>query len=353
MLSINSELRLGKDEGITLRNRVVVPPMASETCDEQGVPTKATFDHYGRLSSSGAALVMVEYTYVHPYGRSEPYQMGLVTQDQLAGAAGVARIIKSSGAVSGIQLVFGGAKSSYKLTGGHLIGPSSVTVPVAGQALERPRAASLGDIGLIKEAFLNAADLAVEAGFDLIELHAAHGYGLNQWLSPLTNKRSDGYGGSLANRCRILFEIVEGIIARHPRVILSVRMPGLDHMAGGLEAGDTAWIARELEGRGVAVLNISSGIGGWRRPRSKHGEGYLVDDAAMILKNVRIPVIGVGGIKTRAYIDGALNQRLFTLAAVGRAILSDPGWGAQNGLKKNGDSSNGRDIKEELCNEIQ
>jgi NADPH2 dehydrogenase len=329
MLTINSPLIVGNR--LTLKNRVVVPPMASGTADAEGFVTKKTLSHYDNLAKSKASLVMVEYTYVSFSGKSEEQQLGLTGYAHLPGLRKLASTIKESGSLSAIQLTHAGAKSETNITQGPLLSPSGLRVPVKGKELELPIEATFKDIEDIKESFVKAAVLASDAGFDVVEFHAAHGYGLNQWLSPITNQRSDLYGGNLLNRARLLLEIIKEVKTLKPDIILSVRMPGMDHFEGGLTNQDSAELAIILEKSGVHLLNISSGIGGWRRPDSRLGEGYLVDDAALVQKEVSIPVIGVGGIETANYIESILNRGKVSLAAVGRAILSNPQlWGETN-----------------------
>ncbi len=314
-----------------LRNRIVVPPMASETATTSGDVTSRTIDHYRRLVEASAGLVIVEYSYVHPSGRSEEHQLGIWRDAQVEQLAALAHVIRDSGAVGGIQLSHGGGKASAALTGGDLMGPAGIPVPVKGEPLEVPRAMNLEDIATWRRSFVEAADRAVRAGFDLVELHSAHGYGLNQFLSPITNQRSDAYGRDLAGRARLLEEIVVAIRARHPSLLLSVRVPGQDFAEGGLTTDDAMQLAAWLEHWGVDLVHVSSGIGGWRRPTSRTGEGYLVEEAALIQSRVSLPVIGVGGIATGTYVDGALTDRRIALAAVGRAILANPrGWAQQN-----------------------
>jgi NADPH2 dehydrogenase len=167
----------------------------------------------------------------------------------------------------------------------------------------------------------------VGAGFDLVEFHSAHGYGFNQWLSPLTNRRDDRYGRDLAGRSRLLREVIQQVRSRYPELLLSVRLPGQDFLERGLTLADTVQVARWLQAEGVNTIHISSGIGGWRRPDSRSGEGYLVEEAAVHQSQLDLPVIGVGGIETGDYIDQGLRRGHFALAAVGRAILADPrGW---------------------------
>jgi NADPH2 dehydrogenase len=325
---INRFSSLQFKNGKSLRNRVVVPPMASETADRQGLVTDRTLSHYKRLSEARAGLVMVEYTYVHSSGRSEENQLGAYSDAQNEGLAKLAKVIQESGAFAGLQLTHAGGKTSRDLTGGVLMGPSGVVVPVKGQDLEAMDPMSEQEIQLWKQWFVDAASRAKLAGFDLVEFHAAHGYGLNQWLSPLTNHRNDRYGGSRERNAQLLLEIVSEVRRAHPELLLAVRMPGQDFIEGGLTSLDSIWLAKALESAGVDLIDVSSGIGGWRRPRDRIQEGYLVDEASRIQAFVKAPVIGVGGIETGTYIDQNLSESRFSLAAVGRAILKDPKlWG--------------------------
>lgn len=314
----------------TLTNRVVVPPMASETADELGYVTEKTIEHYRSLARSKAGLVIVEYSYVHSTGKSEEFQLGIDQDDQIRGLRRVALAIKSQGAVAGIQITHAGGKSETIFTGASLPSPSGIVVPVKDKELEVPHQMDQREINLWKDSFLHAADRASEAGFSLIELHAAHGYGLNQWLSPLTNKRTDKYQGA-----QLLYEIVTQIKNALPHLLISIRMPGQDFIPGGLTPEDSLKIALKLEGIGVDIVNISSGIGGWRRPGDRSGEGYLVSEASFIASHLKIPVIGVGGIESAGYIDQILNQKNVALAAVGRAILKDAKLWGETHLKEN------------------
>ena len=170
----------------TLLNRIVVPPMASGTATTQGFATQQTLDHYANLRESGAGLIIAEYTFVHASGRSEQNQLGISTDNHIEGLSEIAKILKMNGATAGIQLSHGGGKSSKELTNGRLMSPSGIPVPVKDQILETPNPMNFDELELWKNAFVEAARRAVAAGFDLVELHSAHGYGLNQWLSPIT-----------------------------------------------------------------------------------------------------------------------------------------------------------------------
>lgn len=319
---------------LRLKNRVVVPPMASSTADPAGRVTEKTLAHYRSLCQSGAGLVMVEYSFVHSSGRSEENQLGISDDFHLDGLTRLAEAIHAEGGRAGIQLTHAGGKTSPDLTSGDFMGPSAVPVPVKGTLLKTPREMGEADIQLWKDSFASAISIAVRAGFDLVELHCAHGYGLNQWLSPLTNHRSDAYGGdNLNDRAKLLLEMIQAARHAFPRLALSVRMPGQDFLEGGLGPSEGVELAKLLEAAGVRVLSISSGIGGWRRPSDRTGEGYLVEEAERIRLQVAIPVIGVGGISSGLYIDQILKAGKVSLAAVGRAILGDPQQWAQQWMK--------------------
>ena len=203
--------------GKTLNNRVVIPPMASQTASPDGMVTAETLQHYQKLAAAAPGLLIVEYTMVHATGRSEDNQLGIQSDAHIPGLTELARTIHAGGARAGLQITHSGGKSDRATTGGRLMAPSAIATPVKDNVLETPDAMTPSDIELWKSAFVQASDRAVQAGFDLVELHSAHGYGLNQWLSPLTNARTDKYGGSLVNRMRLLMEIVTVIRARHPR----------------------------------------------------------------------------------------------------------------------------------------
>ena len=309
-------------------NRVVVPPMASSTADAAGAATAATIAHYANLASSGAGIVFAEYTFVHASGRGEENQLGADSDDKLPGLREIARAITRTGALAGLQLVHVGGKTTNALAGEQPMSPSGVRVPVKGWEPDEPRAMERADIVRWVRWFTEAAVRAQAAGFDMVELHAAHGYGLNQWLSPLTNKRADKYGGNISGRGRLLFELVAAIRAAAPGLLIAVRLPGQDHMEGGLTTEEMGVLVAELERRGVDLIDVSSGIGGWRRPEGRRGEGYLVNDAAGLKAFTALPVIGVGGIETGDFIDQILGEGRVDFAAVGRAILKDPrAWG--------------------------
>lgn len=310
--------------GVATKNRVVVPPMASGTANLQGAATSQTLNHYQRLTQAGAGILFVEYTYVHKSGQSELNQLGMDYDHQILAHKELASLIKKSGALAGIQLVHGGGKTSSQLTGGKLLGASSMVVPTKENNLEKPVEMNLREITLYQNWYVESAIRAAKSGYDIIELHSAHGYGLNQWLSPLTNQRADDYGGNLSNRSKMLLEIFYKMRKALPNKILGIRIPGEDHYDAGLTQDEMVFISQKLQDLGADFLDVSSGIGGWRRPIDRKGEGYLLSEAAAIQNKIEIPVIGVGGIESGAFIDEAIAKQKVSFTAVGRKILKNP-----------------------------
>ena len=305
-------------------NRIAVPAMASQTADAEGRATPVSVAHYGRLAASGAGIVFVEYSFVHVSGKAEPRQLGVADAAHGESLPALARAIKESGCkgvLAGFQIAHAGGKTTTEVTGGPLQSPSGVVVPARGRQLEVPTVMTPGLVEDWKAWFVGAALRVERAGFDVVELHAAHGYGLNQWLSPLTNLREGPYGAHERNR--LLRAIVAGIRQQAPGLLISVRIPGQDFLEGGLQEEEMQSFALELEQAGADLINVSSGLGGWNDAAARIAEGFLVPQAAAIQSRVSVPVMGVGGIKSLGYVNGAVTRGDLQFAAVGRAILHD------------------------------
>lgn len=305
-----------------LPNRLVMPPMANRFATEDGEVTERLLSHY-RERASGVGLVIVEYSYVIPAGRSGVYQTGIHSDAVIPGLTLLAKTVQELGAKIAIQLNHGGAKALSVPALGAPAGPSAVAMPNSNIV---PRELSVDEIGDIVVAFGKAAVRAVEAGFDAVELHGAHGFLVNQFTSPLTNRRSDGYGGSLENRMRLALEIVAEVRSRvgsdYP---ILFRLGADDMMKGGLTVEEGQRIAVALVEAGVDVVDVSGGHGGSQNI-GLTGQGYLVPLAEKIKRVVGVPVIGVGGITEPEFADRVIREGRVDLAAVGRAILHDPEW---------------------------
>jgi 2,4-dienoyl-CoA reductase-like NADH-dependent reductase (Old Yellow Enzyme family) len=261
---------------LTLRNRVWVAPMCQYSA-ELGVPNDWHLVHLGSFARGGAGLVISEAAAVSPDGRISPGDAGIWNGEQQQAWTRIVEFLHGQGAAAGIQLAHAGRKGSTRAPfeghgqvppvegGWETVGPTAV----AYQGLPTPRALSTGDIDRVVDDFAQAARRSVAAGFDLVELHAAHGYLLHQFLSPLSNLREDEYGGAFDNRVRLVLRVVDAVRAVVPDTMpLLVRVSATDWMEGGWSVDDSVALARQLKEAGVDLVDVSSGGNAPRRSRS-------------------------------------------------------------------------------------
>lgn len=321
--------------GTHLRNRIMVAPMCQYSVERQdGVPTDWHLVHLGALARGGAGLVMSEATSVVPEGRISPQDTGIWSNAQLEGWRPITSFIRSQSAVPAIQLAHAGNKAStYRSWSGsgsvpvdaggwRTVGPSSTGYP----GLAAPIAMSVEDISGVVEAFAAAAKRSVAAGFEVVEVHAAHGYLLHQFLSPLSNDRTDGYGGDLAGRGRLLREVVGAVREVWPedRALL-VRISATDWVDGGHSLDDSVEVAGWLRDLGVDLIDVSSG-GVSPDQRISPAPGYQVPLAARIRREARIPTAAVGMITEPSQAEAVLAEGSADLVALARVLLRDPQW---------------------------
>ncbi len=285
--------------GLTLPNRIAVSPMCQYQAQD-GLPSDWHLVHRGGLAQGGAGLVITEAAAVLPEGRISPEDLGLWNMAQAEALAPIVRFIKAQGAVPGIQLAHAGRKAStfapWRGSGSVLAAHGGWT-PVAPSTLAFDPAwtvpAALDEAGIIAviDAFMDAARRAVAAGFQVLEVHAAHGYLLHQFLSPLSNHREDAYGGSFENRTRLLREVVGALRSILPEELpLFVRISATDWVEGGWDLDQSVALAKELRALGVDLVDCSSG-GLSPQQKIPLGPGYQVPFAARI----RAPRPSVGG----------------------------------------------------------
>jgi 2,4-dienoyl-CoA reductase-like NADH-dependent reductase (Old Yellow Enzyme family) len=325
---------------LQLKNRVVVSPMCQYSA-ENGVPNDWHLVHLGRFALGGAGLVFAEATGVEPEGRISYADTGLYTDEQEAAFARIVRFVKSQGAAAGIQLAHAGRKASTlpPWEGGGPAKPGgkdgAVWTPVAPSPLPFsegytvPAELALADLARLKQAFVRAAERALRADFDVVEVHAAHGYLLTEFLSPLSNQRTDQYGGSRENRMRFPLEIVEMVRAAWPAARpLFVRISAVDGSPGGWSLDDSVVLARELQARGVDVVDCSGGgvtpsIATLPNPREP---GYQVPFAARIKREVGIPTMAIGRITQAEQANAIVQEGSADLVALARQVLDEPNW---------------------------
>ncbi|WP_099495445.1 NADH:flavin oxidoreductase/NADH oxidase [Stenotrophomonas maltophilia] len=321
---------------LTLSNRIVIAPMCQYSA-EDGRASDWHAMHLGNLAQSGAGLLILEATAVEPRGRISWADLGLWDDGTEAALAQVlASVRRWSPMPLGIQLGHAGRKASVNRPwdgGGQLpagdargwatVAPSPLPFHAADPA---PQELDEAGIAELIAAFAASAVRAERLGFELIELHAAHGYLLHQFLSPLSNRRTDGYGGSLPNRLRLLVEVFDAVRAAvSDKIAVGVRISASDWVEGGWDLVQSEALAQVLDARGCNVLHVSSG-GLDERQKITVGPGYQVPFAAAIKAKVRMPVIAVGMITEPEQAESILRHRHADAVALARGILYDPRW---------------------------
>ncbi len=319
---------------VTLRNRIGMSPMCQYSAVD-GFPTDWHLMHLGARAAGGAGLIILEATAVSPEGRISPFDLGIWSDDHVEALARLVKLIESLGAVAGIQLAHAGRKASVgrPWEGGKPISPAAGGWPVVGPTAEPfatgypiPTPLDTDGIAKVINDFAAATRRAYAAGFRWIEIHAAHGYLLHNFLSPLGNDRSDEYGGCLRGRARLLLEVTEAVRAAWPAELpLAVRLSCSDWTPEGLTITDTTEVARMLRERGVDLIDCSSGgiAPGITIPVR---EGYQVPFAAHIRRDAQIATAAVGLITRPEHADAIVRSGEADLVLLGRELLRDPHW---------------------------
>jgi len=320
---------------LVLRNRIVVSPMCQYSADE-GRATDWHLIHLGHLALSGAGLLFVEATAVAPEGRISPADLGLWSDDTEAALARVLQSVRQYSAIPiAIQLAHAGRKASTRVpwAGGQSIAPEqggwqTVAPSALPFAASDAAPAALDEAGLrqIREAFVSAAQRAQRLGIEVVELHAAHGYLLHEFLSPLSNARDDRYGGTLENRMRFPLEVFEAIRAALPAdKPVGVRISATDWLAGGWDIEQSVAFAKELQRRGCAFIDVSSG--GLSPAQKIPAEpGYQVPFAERIRRETGLTTIAVGLITEPEQAESIVASGQADMVALARGMLYDPRW---------------------------
>lgn len=320
--------------GVTLRNRVGVSPMCQYSSVD-GFATGWHVVHLGSRAVGGAGLVMAEASAVEGRGRISPFDLGLWQDAHVEPLARVVHEVHAAGAIAGIQLAHAGRKAgtARPWEGGQpLSDAEGGFVPIGASPIpfntgyRVPVEANLADLALLRAAFQAAALRAEQAGFRWLELHAAHGYLLHSFLSPLSNQRSDAYGGSFENRIRLLVEVVRDVRRVWPEVLpLSVRVSCTDWVEGGWSLEETIELAGKLAGEGVDLIDCSSG-GTSPHARVPVAPGYQVAFAEAVRSKANIATAAVGLIVEPAQAESVVAGGSADLVLIGRAFLRDPYW---------------------------
>lgn len=310
---------------LTLKNRIVMPPMCMYSANESGEVNEFHINHYMTRAVGGVGLIIVEATGVTPNGRISDADLGIWEDSQIEGLKRIVTAVKAQGSKIAIQLNHGGRK---------YIGTKEVVAP-SPLALDEnskvPKELTKDEIKEIIHSFIMAAKRADLAGFDAIEIHGAHGYLIHQFLSPLTNKRRDEYGGNLENRVRFLKEILSGIkkVWNREKPVL-LRISASDYLEGGITPSDMVQIIRMVK-EYLTIVHVSSG--GLMAADIKVFPGYQVEFSKVIKESCNIPAIAVGLITDAAFGEEILEKGSADLIAYGRELLRNPYFVLQEAKK--------------------
>jgi 2,4-dienoyl-CoA reductase-like NADH-dependent reductase (Old Yellow Enzyme family) len=316
--------------GMALKNRLVRSATWEGMCEPDGRPTPKLAECYADLSKGGVGLIISGYTFVRPDGKGLPGQMGIHTDAFAAEMKTLTAAVHDHGGKICMQLVHAGGQTNAATIGCRPVAPSVVAVA---QFPETPTELSPGDIAQLIALFSAGAKRAREYGFDAVQIHAAHGFLINQFLSPLTNRRSDIYGGGMENRCRFLMEVYRGVRgAVGDDFPVLVKLNAADNLEGGLELADALHAAMALDKEGVDAIEISAGTpSSGKLTMARQGvatreqEAYNLPLAIQIKKAVACPVMVVGGVRSLEVAEEIIGREDADYVSLSRPFIREPG----------------------------
>lgn len=328
--------------GVTLKNRVVISPMCQYSAKD-GFPNDWHFVHLGKMATGGAGLIFTEAAAVEPNGRITHGDIGIWSDEQIPAYRRITDFIRANNSVPAIQLAHAGRKASMQRPWHgngpindsdrargedvwRIVGPSAIPMDTGWLV---PHELSVSEIKALQQRWREAALRSLDAGFEVIELHSAHGYLGHSFLSPLSNKRTDAYGGDLNGRMRFTLELTEILRDAWPKdKPLFVRVSSVDGVEGGWTLDDTVVLAKELAARGVDVLDCSSGglLGSATAARIKRSHGFQVPFAERVKKETSLKTMAVGLILDGPQAEQILQNGQCDLIAIGRQSLYNPNW---------------------------
>lgn len=321
---INTPIHIKNTE---LHNRLVMPPMATAKAEDNGGVSEQLCEYYAEKSNGGyIGLIITEHSYISPEGKASRGQLSIADDSDVDGLKKLVLSVHQNNTKVMAQINHAGGAAIREITVYEPVSASAVKIPRP-TATDIPREMNRMDIEKVIEDFARAAGRAKEAGYDGVEIHSAHGYLLNQFYSPLTNKRNDEYtGSSIQGRIKLHLEVISAV----RKVVgndypIALRLGASDYTEGGSTLEDSVYAAKEFEKAGVDLLDISGGFCGYVVPGVKE-QGYFSDLTEAIKNNVNIPVILTGGIVDIGAAEALLNNNKADLIGVGRAILNDSEW---------------------------
>lgn len=320
---------------LEIKNRLVMPPMATAKADKDGKVTKDILDYYDEKSKGGyIGLIISEHSYVSKEGKAGDGQISISKDEDIEGLRKLVKCVHDNGSKIIAQINHAGSATTKEITGLDQYTSSSIFNPKRKFSDDLPKEMNSSDIDKVVKDFSDAARRAESAGFDGVEIHSAHGYLLNQFYSPLANKRTDEYSGKILNgRIRLHLRIIESVRkAVGEKFIVALRLGACDYIDGGSTAEDSVKAVKEFEKAGIDLIDISGGFCGYINPNSNE-QGYFSEISAAIKKAASIPVILTGGIKDVRIAETMLKENKADMIGVGRAILADGKW-AERAMKE-------------------
>lgn len=311
---------------IEFKNRIIMPPMATAKASNSGEVTDDILNYYKEKTKDKLfSAVIVEHNYVDERGKAHSNQMSVADDSLILGLSKLSKIIKENDSLAILQISHAGSAAKKEIIKMDPVAPSGIMHPSRKEKNDVPLELTKKDIEEIKNKFIEAALRAKKAGFDGVEIHSAHGYLLDQFLSPLSNKRKDEYGGDIYNRIKLHLDIIKGIKEKLGKEYpLFIRMGAGDFIEGGLSQEDSVIAAQEFEKAGVDVIDISGGMCFYTISDTR--PGYFDVISKPIFKSVKIPVILTGGVTKGKDIQEILDRNVCDLVGIGRAVFKDSNW---------------------------
>jgi 2,4-dienoyl-CoA reductase-like NADH-dependent reductase (Old Yellow Enzyme family) len=313
---------------VTVPDRFVRSATHDFMADDEGFVTDAHIELYRRLAEGEVGLIITGHAHVQPSGKASPKQMAVFDDRFIEGLARIPEIVHRFQSLVFLQIAHAGRQTKEKLCGCIPVSPSAVYDPVS---KVMPRELAFDEIRALIIDFISAAKRAKRAGFDGVQLHAAHGYLLSSFLSPHTNRRADEWGGPVENRARVLVEILRGVKAACGRDFpVIVKLNSTDFLESGLVLEDAVRVARMIAAEGIDGIEVSGGMAEagrgsvWAGLRGEDEEGYFVENAARIKRAVRVPVFALGGIRTLAVAERIVREGRADLVSLSRPLIRDP-----------------------------
>ncbi len=313
---------------LTIRNRFVRSATHDFMADESGFVTDRQVALFDRLARGEAGLIITGHAFVEPRGKASLFQTAAYDDRFITGLRRISETVRRTPSRILLQLAHAGRQTKEKFAGGIPLAPSAVHEPVFKLT---PHPMSPVEIRSVIGAFVSAAGRAREAGFDGVQLHAAHGYLLSAFLSPHTNRRRDAWGGSLENRLRLTLEIAAGIQnLAGPDFLLTVKLNTTDLLPSGLDIAEAMQAAVLLEKAGIHAIEVSGGMSEagntsvWKGPFEEHEEGYFLEAASRLKSVVSIPVMGLGGFRSFGIMERAVQEGKADLISLSRPLIREP-----------------------------